>query len=142
MSAAANLAAYRPRFGGRQRMQSRCDDTSVRDAVVYDWGSDGAATCGPRGSPFQLPAELADGLGPWKWPEQRFALLFAPSRIPPGIWVPRVGLQEGRPASAATNVPIAQMQGLSSGQRKIWKVCAPPKDFDFSVFPNLNAHAA
>ena len=34
-----------------------------RATRVSDWENVGTATCGPRGSPFQLPTRLADGLG-------------------------------------------------------------------------------
>src|SRR5260370_30091368 len=53
----------------------------------------------PRGSPFQMPARLADGLGLESDLGHGYPRPFAPS--PEGkseeFWVPRVGLQEGGP---------------------------------------------
>src|SRR3954454_24943377 len=39
----------------------------------------GAATCGPRGSPFQLPTRLADGLGPGSDLGHGYPWTYAPS---------------------------------------------------------------
>jgi len=58
---------------------------------------DGAATCGPRGSPFQSPTRLADGLGLRSGLGNGSPLPFAPSGIPLRIWSPRMGSQEGGP---------------------------------------------
>ena len=47
-----------PRVSATHRCASARGRRAVSDGVNV-----GAATCGPRGSPFQLPTELADGLG-------------------------------------------------------------------------------
>ena len=55
------------------------------------------APAGTRGSPFQMPARLADGLGPESDRAGGSPPTFAPSRFP-GIWIPRADLQEGKAA--------------------------------------------
>ena len=54
---------------------------------------------GPGGSPFQMPARLADGLGPGSDLGHGYPRPFAPSSnfAIRGIWVPRVDPQEGKP---------------------------------------------
>src|SRR5690349_4783519 len=48
----------------------------------------GAATCDTRGSPFQLPTRLADGLGPGSDLETSYLASFAPSSHPVRILGP------------------------------------------------------
>src|SRR5881296_3481785 len=59
----------------------------------------------PRGSPFQLPTRLADGLGLRSGLGSGSALPFAPSPFPRGVWFPRIGPQEGK-ANLGCNVSL------------------------------------
>src|SRR6185295_185225 len=65
---------------------------------------DGAATCGPRGSPFQLPTGLADGLGLRSGLGGGSPLPFAPS----GVSTPEFG----SPASARRKAGRFRLQLL------------------------------
>jgi hypothetical protein len=61
------------------------------------WETVEPANAGPRGSPFQLPTRLADGLGPESDRNGGSPPLFAPPPVfRPRIWVPRVDWQEGQ----------------------------------------------
>ena len=65
---------------------------------AFRWGNrDDFAHAKSRGSPFQMPTRLADGLGPESDRADGSPPTFAPSRFP-GIWFPRADLQEGKPA--------------------------------------------
>jgi hypothetical protein len=47
--------------------------------------------------PFQMPTRLADGLGLESGPRHCYQRPFAPSRLLPGLRVPRTGTVEAMP---------------------------------------------
>src|SRR6266567_6814706 len=56
-------------------------ETRHAQRIVHNGEIMGVATCDTRGSPFQLPTRLADGLGPGSDLETGFPVSFAPSSL-------------------------------------------------------------
>jgi len=71
---------------------------TLRSALFHWENVGGSHSRDPRGSPFQLPARLADGLGHGSDLGHGYPRPFAPpSKFFEDFWVPRVGFQEGKP---------------------------------------------
>lgn len=88
-----NTSTRRAHFGGQQVSAFQ----SIATRNTLNWEIVVPATRRGRGSPFQMPARLAVGLGPESdradGSHQR-----SPRPDLLGNWVPRAGLQEGKPA--------------------------------------------
>src|SRR5262245_58577238 len=87
-------------------MDVRCDNAFFVGVTVRD------ATCGPRGSPFQMPTRLADGLGPESDRDNGSPLSFAPSR--PFVY------REGIGFPALTRRKTGQLRLLTRGSVAHW----------------------
>ena len=84
----------------------------------------GAATCGPRGSPFQMPTRLADGLGLESGLETGCPVSYAPSLNP----YPRTLGPPHRPAGRQTGLGCNYCQNQSHQERicqakELVKIC-------------------
>ena len=115
---------------------ARIRELSVMLVVVLRRASDkamAAVYCGttvmtrasrPRGSPFPLPAGLADGLGLRSGLGDGCPPPCAPAalRVQRGVWVPRTALRERRTVSAA-ELSVGEKYNSAAAVNRLWDPC-------------------